>query len=217
MNDFNLSTAHIAHGSQPSRAPWRWMSSAYVSQLLTELGIDPAALNPVPGRGGGTWVPRQVMTAYVAWLDPRAQAALVRGEPVDLAPYKTAGSENSRAIRGRLAGIEALRPGQVLRISADGASYQSIRASVSVVGTRLGRRFVVHVDSKTGIVTVTRKSTAGPVVVVPGVDAAPRRPDGWIDFDATNEQHAAWGSREAFEAAQTEALNAKNSADIDWT
>ena len=215
MNKFNLSAAHIASGgSDPTRSPWRWLTSPGTQKLLAALELDRSTFTAQPGRGGGTWVPEPVMLAYVAWLDPFVHAAIVTGKPVDLSMYSTGGTETTRPVSGRLAGIEKLRPGQVLRVTVDGPLQPSFRASVHAMGIRLGRKFSVNIDTKTNTATITRRSAPTPSAAPE--PAAPRRPDGWIDFDATNEQHAAWGSREAFEAAQTEALNAKNSADIDW-
>ena len=213
MNKFNLSAAHITSGSgDPTRSPWRWLTSPGTQKLLAALELDRSAFTAQPGRGGGTWVPEPVMLAYVAWLDPFVHAAIVTGKPVDLSMYSTGGTETTRPVSGRLAGIEKLAPGHSLCVVVGKPQQQSLRTSVHAMGIRLSRKFSVNIDTKTNTATITRRSAPAAAPE----PAAPRRPDGWINFDATNEQHAAWGSREAFEAAQTEALNAKNSADIDW-
>lgn len=214
MNKFNLSAAHLANGGDPTRSPWRWLTSPGTQKLLAALELDRSTFTAQPGRGGGTWAPEPVMLAYVAWLDPFVHAALVTGKAVDLSVYATGGTETTRPVTGRLAGIEKLRPGQVLRIAVDGPLQPSFRAAVHAMGIKLSRKFSVSIDAKTNTATITRRSA--PAAAPAAEPAAVRRPDGWIEFDASNPQHAAWGSREAFESAQTEALKAKNSADIDW-
>ena len=213
MNAFNLSAAHVAYGNDVNRSPWRWLGSPSTMRLLAALELKQSSFTTKPGRGGGTWGPRAAMLAYLAWLDPLVHAAILLGQDVNLDRYETGDTEITRVVTGRLAGIEKLAPGHSLCVVVGKPQQQSLRTSVHAMGIRLSRKFSVNIDTKTNTATITRRSAPAAAPE----PAAPRRPDGWIDFDATNEQHAAWGSREAFEAAQTEALNAKNSADIDWT
>jgi hypothetical protein len=214
MNKFNLSAAHIASGGDPTRSPWRWLMSPGTQKLLAALELDRSTFTAQPGRGGGTWVPEPVMLAYAAWLDPFVHAALVTGKAVDPSVYATGGTETTRPVTGRLAGIEKLRPGQVLRVTVDAAVQPSFRSAVHVMGTKLGRKFSVNVDAKTNTATITRRSA--PAAAPAAEPPAPTRPDGWIEFDANNPQHAVWGSREVFEAAQADYLKSKNSTNIDW-
>ena len=212
MNTFNLSAAHVAYGNDVNRSPWRWLGSPGTMRLLAALELKQSSFTTKPGRGGGTWGPRAAMLAYLAWLDPFVHAAILMGQDVNLDRYETGDTETTRVVTGRLAGIEKLAPGHSLCAVIGRPQQQSFRASVHAMGVRLGRRFRVSIDAKTNVATITRKPEPGVAPTPP----APARPDGWIEFNPANPQHAAWGSREAFEAAQTEALNAKNSADIDW-
>lgn len=207
---YNLNTAHRAYGGLPTTTPAKFLASPRAAALMKALGIERDA--------GNDQAPAELITAYLAWLSPHVMLALVRGQDVSLSAYRSIpGEAPARNVTGRLAGIDLLEPGQALRIAAPGHAQASLRAAVHNLGIRLDRRLSVSIHQRDKVATITR--LADVVALPPVIPAAPapRRPDGWIDFDPANEQHAAWGSREAFDAAQTEALNAKNSADIDWT
>lgn len=210
MNEFNLTVAHNAHGNHPWQAPWRWLSSSTTKEQLAALGVDTNTLTTQTGRGGGTWAPRLAMLSYLSWLDPVTHAALVRGEPIDLERYKTtASTETSRAVTGRLAGIENLRPGQAMRVPAPGADQPSLRSAVYVMGIKLGRQFSVQIKAQ--VATITRKREAEPAA--PVTTTRPRRyPDDWVHYDPTNPQHTANGTQDDWDRFQAEA----KSVSLDW-
>jgi len=196
----NLLDIHSAIGANDAQRPERFLALRQTTALVAELRCEAST----------THATRELALAYLMWLSPAFAANVLRSCGLTPTAQSTT-AEVASKVTGALAGIDLLPPGGRMTLTIEPHKVPTTRSHISNTGMRIGRRFTTSYSMRTSLMTIERLREApapAPVKPVAAPAPAPYRPHGWIDYDPSNEQHASWGSREAFEAAQMEALTA---------
>ncbi len=68
---YSLNDLHRAAGGEKRHGPSYFLSSPQTMELLAELETTGQPVVTVEGRNGGTWVVKQVVVSYAAWISPK--------------------------------------------------------------------------------------------------------------------------------------------------